>query len=62
MISFDEFIKQDDEEKYNNVQCDMFEIQALKDELNNKDMYISKLEVAFSKEIERLNKELEFEK
>ena len=55
MISFDEFLKQDDEEKYNNAQMDMFEIQALKTELENRDIYISKLEVAYSKEIERLN-------
>ena len=55
MISFDEFLKQDDEEKYNNMQYDIFEIQALKNELKNRDIYISKLEVVYSKEIERLN-------
>lgn len=59
MISFDEFIKQDDEEKYNNMQCDMFQIQALEDELKNRDIYISKLEVAYSKELERLNNIIE---
>ena len=54
MISFDEFIKQDDEEKDNNKKCDMFQIQALEDELKNRDIYISKLEEAYSKELERL--------
>ena len=29
MISFDEFIKQDDEEKYNNMQHDLLEIERL---------------------------------
>ena len=29
MISFDDFIKQDDEEKYNNMQHDLLEIERL---------------------------------
>ena len=34
MISFDEFIKQDDEEKYNNMQHDLLEIERLNNIIN----------------------------
>lgn len=41
MISFDEFIKQDDAEKYINMQHDLLEIERLNNIINELERYIN---------------------